>query len=223
MTRFSHEAFDWFKGLEADNSKAYFDAHRDVFESQIKQPLTDLLDGVAIAKDGRVKLFRQNRDIRFSKDKSPYKTNTYGVVHPNAGQSGFYVSVSKDGLYAGGGYYEMAKDQLERFREAVADEDSGRAAQAIFDDLESDGFDIWAEDLKSAPRGYPKDHPRISLLRHKRWVAGKQFSPDAVMAGEDMLGEALKMHEKLGALSGWLDEHVGPSEIPPEARFGNRR
>jgi hypothetical protein len=77
---FPHEAFTWFEGLEAHNSKAYFTAHRDTYERAVRGPLEELLEAFADELGGRVKVFRQHRDIRFSPDKSPYKTRTYGVV-----------------------------------------------------------------------------------------------------------------------------------------------
>src|ERR1700740_795572 len=108
----------WFKGLEADNSKEYFAARRGFFEASVRGQMEALLDELAARFGGEVKMFRQNRDIRFSPDKSPYKTNTYGVIYgsPHAAQ-GLYASISARGLVAGSGYHVMARDQLERYRE----------------------------------------------------------------------------------------------------------
>jgi uncharacterized protein (DUF2461 family) len=70
----------WFKGLEADNSRDYFAANRDFFEGKIRDQMEALLTELSQKFGGEVKMFRQNRDIRFSADKSPYKTNTYGCT-----------------------------------------------------------------------------------------------------------------------------------------------
>ncbi len=82
----------WFKGLEADNSREYFAARRDFFDESIRRQMEALLDELSGKFGGEVKMFRQNRDVRFSPDKSPYKTNTYGVLRGSA--------VPAQGLYA---------------------------------------------------------------------------------------------------------------------------
>jgi uncharacterized protein (TIGR02453 family) len=117
----------WFKGLEADNSRQYFTANRAVFEEAIRGQMEALLIELSEKFGGEVKMFRQNRDVRFSPDKSPYKTNTYGIVHgPEVPAGGLYASISADGLVAGSGYHLMARDQLDRYREAVDEEKTGR-------------------------------------------------------------------------------------------------
>src|SRR4051812_48420054 len=105
-------AIAWFEGLQRDNSKSYFDAHRATWESDVRDPLQRLLEEAALEFGGTVKLFRPNRDIRFSKDKTPYKTNTYGVVMRETPKSGFYASIAADGLYGGAGYHQMEPDQI---------------------------------------------------------------------------------------------------------------
>ena len=104
----------WFEGLEDDNSREYFAAHRDIFETAIRDQMQALLTELSQKLGGEVKLFRQNRDIRFSPDKSPYKTNTYGVIYGSElAPQGLYASISARGLVAGSGYHMMARDQLE--------------------------------------------------------------------------------------------------------------
>ena len=114
---FSPDAFAWFAGLERDNTKAYFTATREVYETQVREPLEEMLEELAVDFGGHVKMFRQNRDVRFSPDKSPYKTTTYGILYEVAVPGdGLYAQLSARGLYAGTGYYRMARDQLERYR-----------------------------------------------------------------------------------------------------------
>ena len=118
----------WFAGLEADNSKAYFAANRDTYETAVRGPLEELLEQFADELGGRVKLFRQHRDVRFSHDKSPYKTTTYGIVidRPDS-LAGLYAQLSSAGLFAGTGYHMLERDQLTRFRDAIADDRAARA------------------------------------------------------------------------------------------------
>src|SRR5689334_3791821 len=109
---FGPAAFTWFAGLEKDNNKAWFDAHRDTYEREVRGPLTELLE--ELAGDAPVWLARPNRDVRFSKDKSPYKTRAYGTIDGR-----LYCELSSPGLFAGTGLYHMDAGQLERYRAAV--------------------------------------------------------------------------------------------------------
>ena len=130
----------WFAGLEADNTKEYFSANRDFFEESVRGQMDALLTELSATFGGEVKMFRQNRDIRFSRDKSPYKTNTYGVLRgTKIAAQGLYASISAHGLVAGSGYHVMARDQLDRYREAVADDASGPSSRRSPPRLERPG------------------------------------------------------------------------------------
>ena len=107
------EALEFFEGLETDNSKAYWQAHRSTYETEVLAPMEELLAELE-PEWGEGRIFRPYRDIRFSADKSPYKTNIAAMVGPG------YVHLSADGLGAGMGMYHMAPDQLERFRDVLA-------------------------------------------------------------------------------------------------------
>src|SRR4051794_17195907 len=155
------EALEFFEGLEADNSKTYWQANKAVYETKVRAPMEELLAELEL-QYGEGRVFRPYRDIRFSKDKSPYKTNIAATLGEG------YVSLSADGLGAGCGMYQMAPDQLERFREAVASDKTGVELESIVATAKSKGIEVTAHDrLKTAPKGYPKDHPRIDLLQHK--------------------------------------------------------
>ncbi|MFP5375752.1 MAG: DUF2461 domain-containing protein [Acidimicrobiia bacterium] len=156
------EALEFFEGLEADNSRAYWQDHRAVYDAAVRGPMDELLAELA-PEFGDGKVFRPYRDVRFSADKSPYKTHL-GAVLGGAG----YVQLSAEGLAAGLGYWHMSADQLDRFRRAVADDRTGEPLAAVARSLGRQGVELTSiESLKTAPRGYPKDHPRVELLRHK--------------------------------------------------------
>jgi uncharacterized protein (TIGR02453 family) len=161
MTRFEGfgtEVCEWFHGLETDNSKEYFAGRREFFEDAIRGEMQALLTELAERFGGEVKMFRQNRDIRFSADKSPYKTSTYGVLRgAGVAAQGLYASISARGLVAGSGYHVMARDQLDRYREAVADDRHGPVLSKLIAKGEKAGLEIWGESLATAPRGYPKE------------------------------------------------------------------
>ena len=169
-------AFTWFEGLQEDNSKAYFTAHRPTYDEAVKGPLLALL-GELEDEFGPGKMFRPNRDVRFSHDKSPYKTNAAAVAPGDMHQPGFWVEVSAEGIAAGAGYHGADRSQVERFRSAVADDTSGGALEQIVTQLEEAGLDIHGDTLKSVPRGYPRDHPRIRLLRHTDLIAVRREPP----------------------------------------------
>lgn len=211
---FSDEAFGWFAGLEADNSKRYFSEHRQTYDRAVRGALAALLEELAGEIGGRVKLFRQHRDIRFSPDKSPYKTRTYGVIdeRPDA-LAALYAQISSAGLFAGTGYYALAADQLTRFREAVDEAPTGLQLEEAIAIARAAGVEIFGEALKTAPRGYSREHPRVHLLRHRSLIAGRLLSPSAAGIGRAVaLDHARQTWAACAALNAWLDRNVGAGE-----------
>src|SRR5258707_5584711 len=162
------EALDFYEGLEADNSKAYWTTHKAIYEEKVRGPMAELLEEVATGF-GETKVFRPSRDVRFSPDKSPYQTHIGALVGDG------YIQLSANGLAAGSGMHGMAPDQLESYRQAVASDKTGEELARIISGIERQEIAVHGRDaLKSAPRGYPADHPRIWLLRYKRVVTWKE-------------------------------------------------
>jgi uncharacterized protein (TIGR02453 family) len=220
---FGPEVHEWFKGLEADNSREYFAARRDFFEESIRGQMEALLTELSAKFGGEVKIFRQNRDIRFSPDKSPYKTNTYGVIHgSDVAAQGLYASISAHGLVAGSGYHMMARDQLDRYREHVADGRHGPELMKLVAKAEKAGLELWGESLATAPRGYAKDHDRIELLRRKSLSLGATLKSEGGIGRTDGLEFVTRTWRGAAPVTGWLDEHVGASSLPVE-RAGRAR
>jgi len=216
FTGWPSEAIDFFIGLEADNSKAYWTEHRARYEEAVRGPLEELAAAVE-AEFGPLHPFRPYRDVRFSKDRSPYKTAA-GAVTEGEGGEAYYVQVSSSGLMVASGQYQMANDQLERFRAAVDDPDSGGAVEAIAAALEAAGYTLGAMgELKTAPRGYARDHPRVGLLRRKGLMAYRSFDPAPWMSTPAALDRVVDTWRGTGELNRWLSAHVGPSRLaPPE-------
>ena len=220
---FGPEVRTWFEGLQADNSREYFAARRPFFEEAIRGQMEALLTELSGKFGGQVRMFRQNRDIRFSPDKSPYKTNTYGVLYGSGiAAQGLYASISADGLVAGSGYHMMARDQLDRYRDAVADDRRGPDLVKLVARAEKAGLEVWGESLATAPRGYPKDHERIELLRRKRLTLGARLTSDSGIGRTDGLRFVTKTWRAAAPVTGWLDQNVGASTLPVERR-GRRR
>jgi uncharacterized protein (TIGR02453 family) len=208
------EAFDFFSGLEADNSKTYWQAHKDVWERAVKQPFAALSAEVESGY-GALHLFRPYRDVRFSADKTPYKTAA-GAVTESEGGASFYVQVSAAGLFVGSGMYDLATDQLERFREAVAADGSGDEIDGVCRTLRSGGYELGSmTSLKTAPRGYAKDHPRIELLRMKGLTMGRSFPRAGWMHTAKAFDRVRAVWDAARPMNAWLERHVGPSTLPP--------
>jgi uncharacterized protein (TIGR02453 family) len=183
----------------------------------VRGPLEALLDELADELGGEVKVFRQHRDVRFSPDKSPYKTRTYGFVSAHPGI--LFAQVDRDGLFAGTGRYQLDASELERFRAAVADDAAGPALEAAIETAHAGGVETYGEALKTAPRGYPRDHPRVALLRHKALFGGRRLARGRGGIGrEAALEHARTTLAACAPMNAWLDEHVGPSTGAEPAR-----
>jgi len=210
------DALDFFEGLEADNTKTYFHAHKQVYDECVKAPFLEL--SAEIEREfGPMKVFRPNRDIRFAKDKTPYKTEAAAVTEGEGGTA-YYVQISSSGLFVGSGYHHPAPDQLERFRIAVDDAKSGPKLAAAVAALQKQKYEVGArESLQRAPRGYPNDHPRLDLLRMKGMHAGKTFGAPRWLHTAGALDRIVKTWRDAAPMTRWFDKYVGPSTLaPPE-------
>ena len=213
---FGPDAFAWFEGLARDNTRAYFGATRAAYEASVRGPLEALLVELQPEFGGEVRLMRQQRDLRFSRDRTPYKERTAGFLQARPGGS-LYAELSARGFYAGRGYKGLMPDQLERYRAAVADDVAGGELAGLVAAAEASGLEVWGEVLKTAPRGFPRDHPRVALLRYKLMIFGTRLAPGPIgrVAAVEHAAGAWRAGEPLAA---WLDAHVGPSTLAPPGR-----
>src|SRR4030095_17029930 len=171
------EALDFFEGLEADNSKTYWTENKAIYDEKVYARMAALVSELE-PEFGEGKIFRPYRDVRFSADKSPYKTAIAATV-----ERGGYIHLSAKGLGAGNGMWMMAPDQLDRYRRAVADDRTGKELQRGIRAVARNKIHVSGHDsLKTVPRGSPKDHPRADLLRNKGLVAWKDWPPAAWLA-----------------------------------------
>jgi uncharacterized protein (TIGR02453 family) len=152
---------------------------------------------------GPGKVFRPYRDVRFSADKTPYKLNC--AAHLTGG----YVSVSADELFVGSGLYMPMPEALKRFRAAIDAERSGRALETIVAALRKAKYDVGAhETLKTAPRGYAKDHPRIELLQMKGITMSKAWPVGGWLGTKKAKERVVSTLEAARPLNTWLADHV---------------
>jgi len=197
------EAVEFYEGLADDNTKTYWQEHKSVYDQSVKEPMEELL--AELADDfGEGRVFRPYRDVRFSKDKTPYKLNC--AAHLPGG----YISFSADGLFVGSGLYMPAPDQLKRFRAAVDDDKSGSELVSIVATLRKGGYDVEAHDvLKTAPQGYPRDHPRIELLKQKGIVMSKSWPVAAWLGTKKAKDRVVTCLDAARPLNSWLERCVG--------------
>jgi uncharacterized protein (TIGR02453 family) len=206
------EALEFFEELEEDNSKSHWQRNKNVYDTIVRAPMEELLAELG-SEWGETRIFRPYRDVRFTKDKSPYKTAIGAMLGDG------YVQLSANGLAAGSGMWEMAPDQLERYREAVADERSGSKLASIVGKARRAGLDVTGHDaLKTAPKGYPKDHPRIELLRYKGLITWKEWPVGAWLGTRRAKDRVVEFLLASKPLNGWLRTNVGPSEMPADRR-----
>ncbi len=206
-------ALQFFHGLKKDNSKAFFEAHRQVYEEQVRQPMEALLAEIErdLGPDIEVKIFRLNRDLRFSPDKRPYKEHLGAYL--SSGATGLYLQVSADGLYVAIGTHELAPDQLTRYRDAVAGKNGEKLARIVAA-LTQEGYEVTEPSFKRVPTGYPADHPRGDLLRCKGLMASRNWKPGPWMQAVEAKERVRQAIKDSKPLTGWLDMQVGPSREP---------
>jgi uncharacterized protein (TIGR02453 family) len=208
FTGFPPEALTFYEGLAADNTKAYWDAHRDVYEDCVREPL-ELLVHELVPEFGGAKVFRPYRDVRFSKDKTPYKTAQAALFTGDGGTAHRYVEISAGGLRLGGGRYHLEREELAKIRRAIDDGVHGARLEQIRRELEQAGLQYTAPELKTAPRGYPRDHPRIEMLRCRRHVAMRHEAPAPWLHTAEAKERIIQAWRAVTPLIAWLDQHTG--------------
>ncbi|RMI34867.1 DUF2461 domain-containing protein [Nocardia stercoris] len=198
---------DFYEDLEADNSKSFWTAHKSVYDEAVKAPMLALCAELE-ADFGPAKLFRPYRDVRFSADKSPYKNHQGAVVATGAG-AGWYVQIGAPGLFVAGGLYAPGPAQLARLRDTIADDVRGPELENILAAATKAGFTLGGEQLKTRPKGYDADHPRIELLRHKAIVLSKEFGTPAWLPTPKAAKEIRAAWEQLRPAVDWLSAVAG--------------
>ena len=203
----SPEAVEFFKGLEADNTKAYWDSHKAFYETSVREPMAALLDELS-GEFGPGRIVRPYRDMRFRAGKSPYKTEIYATL-----ERGGYVRLGADGLRAALGYYMLTPAQLDRYRRAVTGETHGAQLAELVGRLRDEGLQVGGgQMLKTAPRGYSSDHPRIELLRCKGLICWQHWRAGPWLGTSKARDRVVGFLRTAAPLQHWLDQQVGPDD-----------
>jgi uncharacterized protein (TIGR02453 family) len=225
---FTQRALSFFRGLARHNEKPWFEAHRDEYEAEVRQPMRDLIEDLdtrfarfapEIGGDPKRSMFRINRDIRFSKDKSPYKIHAACWFHhlnaarnvgsdADAGSAGYYFHLEPGGRsMIGAGIWMPPRAQLNKLRNAIAKDPAGfdRMARSIprrFGGLDDEGA------LKRMPRGYTEDHPAAKWLRFQSFTSGRTLT-DAQVTRASLHSLLASEYEALLPLVRWLNGSLG--------------
>ena len=205
---FPDDGLVFYEGLEADNTKTYWTRNKATYDAHVRGPLLALLEELA-PEFGTAKVFRPYRDVRFSNDKTPYKTHQGAVIHPEGRAAAWYVQISADGLRVAGGCWRLESDQVSRYRRAVADDVQGPRLQAETDRLSGRGWSIDGERLVRVPAGFDADSARVDLLKHKSLHASRSWEPADWLHTRTALDEVRDSWRDLSALNAWLDDNVG--------------
>ena len=214
---FPVEAFEFYDALAAENTKTWWTAHKGTYDSAVRAPIEELLAELA-GEFGEGKIFRPYKDVRFSKDKTPYKDHQ-GAYVPTEDGIGYYVQVSGSGLMVAGGWWSPSPKQVARFRDSV-DTAAGVVLEKAIATAEKAGLDLGGDVMKTRPRGFAEDHPRLELLRHRTLTVERHDGTPAWASTRKALAHVQKNWRAMTPLVDWLTDHVGPVDdgIPPEPR-----
>ncbi|MDQ6642757.1 MAG: DUF2461 domain-containing protein [Actinomycetota bacterium] len=190
-----------------DNTRSFWETHKLLYSDAVKAPMVALTEALA-AEFGTAKIFRPFRDVRFARDKTPYKTHqgAYVAVAP---ATGWYVQIGAPGVRVSGGFYHAEPADLARIRTAIDDDRTGAELEQLLKSLERKGFEASGETLKTSPRGYDTDHPRIELLRHKTLTMSRSYGFEPVIHTPELLDRVRKDWRSLRPLIEWVAFRAG--------------
>jgi uncharacterized protein (TIGR02453 family) len=212
------DSIDFFEELAVNNTKVFWIENKHRYD-QIKDAMTALGDAMDPLFHP-LKVFRPNRDVRFAADKSPYKTNI-GMSGETEGGSIVYVHLDASGMFAASGMYMLAKDQLQRFRAGIDHDVYGPELVNIIAALSKSGIEVrhgGEAPLKTKPKGFDVNHPRIDLLCWKGIIATRTFGSPAWIHSKRLAREVEAVWKGSRPLVEWLDQHVGPTHEAPHER-----
>ncbi|MGJ4050455.1 DUF2461 domain-containing protein [Corynebacterium macclintockiae] len=208
--------FEFFEDLDQDNTREFWTANRKRWERDVRQPMQALVTELS-ERFEPLRMFRPHRDLRFAKDAAPYKTWTGATsTRDSTGGIGYYLEASPTGVVTGYGAMRMTPEQLRRFRSAIDDHPTGTQFQQIVDDLNSHSLELTPgadTPLKTAPRGYPAEHPRIHHLRWKGAAVIQHWPRADWIHTHQLADEIATVWETTQPLRDWLERNVHPQQL----------
>ena len=226
FTGFPPETFAFLKGLAKNNSKEWFEKHREDYEQFHLAPAKAFVETVApglkkisktINAEPRVNgsIFRINRDVRFSKDKRPYKTTLdlwFWEGEKRGWEApGFYLRMMPDGFMAGAGLHGFSPEQLKIYRAAVMDDKSGAALAKMVQGL--DGLKLGEPTRKKVPRGFDADHSRAPFLLCDALYATHEAPLTKVVHKPEFVDVVLDIFRRAQPISLWLGKYVTAQRV----------
>ena len=218
---FFEETLYFFRTLKENNNKPWFDQNREVYDDYVLGPaksfvvamgvrLKEIVPSINADPRTNKSLFRINRDIRFSKDKSPYKTHM-GLVFwdgdlPRMESSVFYFHLEPDRIMLGTGIYKFTRPQLEEYRNSVVHSRYGKELSKIYGELTGKGFDFGGKNYKKIPRNFDGEHENADLLLYDGMHAGKDFNIPDEFFSKDFIGFCFKIFEEMLPVQKWLSQ-----------------
>jgi uncharacterized protein (TIGR02453 family) len=202
---FPEAALDFYDDLEMENTKTFWAAHKAVYESAVREPMLALVAELE-SQFGPAKVFRPFRDVRFAKDKTPYKTHQ-GAFVAVAEATGWYVQVDARGVRISAGTYRTEGPARTAFREAV-DSPRGALLERLLEPLVATGWVLQGDQLKTRPRGYDADHPRIDLLRRTALSVGRDYGFAPLVHSPDLVDRVRADWEEARPLVEWMADTV---------------
>lgn len=216
---FPKETVRFLAGLRRNNKKEWFNAHRADYEEHFVTPAKSFVAALApkLAKIDRAvqaeprvngSILRINRDIRFSKDKSPYKDHLdlwfWSGEEKGWGSSGFFFRLNPEDLILGAGQHTFMPEALERYREAVLDDERGAALERAVAKVRKAGYQIGGQTYKKPPRGVAADHPRADLLKHSGLYATWTGKHPRELGGPALVPFVARHYAALAPVHNWL-------------------
>ena len=225
FTGFSPDSLAFLSDLAEHNDRAWFAENRDRYERELLGRERDFVDAVGsafAALDQRVQavpavdrsIFRINRDIRFSKDKSPFKTYAdmwFWIGDDRKSAPGYFLRMVPGSVAIGAGAHRLTPEQIARFRSAVVDGLHGPWLEHILDDLRTAGFEVSEPTRKTVPKGFSAQQPRAELLKHTDHLhALRAFSPPpAEFTSPEFVAWTMGQFAQVKPLVDWLVEQLG--------------
>jgi uncharacterized protein (TIGR02453 family) len=216
---FPKQGIDFLKKLKKNNNRPWFQAHKDAYEENVKFPMQCLIASIAekmgdiapeIEFNPKKSIFRIYRDVRFSRNKAPYKTNVAASFSFKTKSKspvetpGLYLGIAPGEIFIGGGVYMPTGDQLKAIRKAMVERPDEYLAVVQNRRFKKEFGGIQGEKLAKAPLGYPKDHPMIEHLKHKQFFVGKEYNDESICLKPRFLGLAVQVLTDTMPLVRWL-------------------
>ena len=218
MSYFTKDTVKYFARLKKNNSREWYEAHRDELERIVMEPAKDFVMHMGdslrqIAPDIQAipqidkSIFRLHRDVRFSKDKVPYKTNLGIFLWEGPAKkmecSGFYIGIEPKLFFIGLGMYMFTPEQIKKYRETVYDEENAEELIKIIKNLKKKGYQINEPHLKKVPRGFDKEYKYADLLKYNGLYAYYQGNNVNELLNSDQVKFLFKKFKDMLPLHRW--------------------